>query len=259
MAIEPKPSRDADSPRTLSKKFNLLRPGTGIRFIPPEEWPRPGKDAISPLRAVLLLSLMAAAAALYFNLPAPPPARPTATVSISPPPHIMQEETVTANSPAAPDVKPAEVPLSTLRWRIRFGIFLSRENAERHAASLAKKGVSAAVEAALRPMSAFTLKAGPADGAAVWKDLKSAGAKLNVAPMEEVDGKYLVVGPIWLKDRALVAENAFKAVGVRTEIAEERKDREIFKVLSAPFETAEAAKRVIGEMQTNGIEGVVDE
>ncbi len=108
-------------------------------------------------------------------------------------------------------------------------------------------------------MNAFTLKAGPVDNAVARKNLKSETEKLNVAPIEEVDGKYLLVGPIWLKDRALVAEKTFRAAGIRTEVVEERKEREMFKVLSTPFESAEAAKRAIGEMQINGIEGVVDE
>lgn len=287
MVKKPKPSRHTHPLKTYSKEFNLLRAGTGIRFLPREEWTRPKKNLAAPLRLLLLMLLLGGAAALYFNLPAPPPARRMATIPHIPPPRIMHEETVTANAvpdiggtgraqppeatqaaahPAVPPetgdtpaTKKAEARPAAPRWRIRFGIFISRENAERHVQSLAKKGVIAATETRLHPMSAFTLKAGPADGAAAWKDLKSSVTKLNVAPMVEVDGKYLVIGPIWLKDRALVAENTLKAANVHTEIVEERKDREVFKVLSAPFETVEAAKRAIGEMQTNGIEGVIDE
>ncbi|MBI5637376.1 MAG: hypothetical protein HZA03_05335 [Nitrospinae bacterium] len=277
MVKKPNPSRHTPPKKTYSKEFNLLRPGTGIRFMPQEEWGRPGKSMAAPLRLALLMLLLGGAAMLYLNLPEPPPARRAAPVSIAPPPRILREEAVTANAAPVIDVpvrretpaaaqtadaaalKQAESPPAAPRWRIRFGIFLLRENAERHAQSLAKKGVIAAAETALRPMSAFTVKAGPANDAAAWKELKTAGEKLNVAPMAEVDGKYLIVGPIWLKDRALVAEKHFRAASVRTEIVEERKDREVFKVVSAPFETAEAAKRAIGEMKTNGIEGVIDE
>lgn len=288
MVKKPRSSRHLHPRKTYSKEFNLLQPGTGIRFIPPEEWGRPKNYMAAPLRLALLMLLLGGAAAFYLNLPAPPPEPRAVPVPLAPPPpRIMQEEAVTANAapviggaeriqppeaphaaanPAAsPEIAgaPARLQVEALpvspRCRIRFGIFLLRENAERHVQSLAKKGVAATVEAGMRQMSAFTLKAGPADGAIAWKDLKSAGAKLNVAPMVEVDGKYVLLGPIWLKDRVLIAENAFRAAGVRTEIVEEHKDREVFKVLSAPFETVEAAKRVIGEMQTNGIEGVIDE
>lgn len=272
MVKKPNPSRRIHPQKTYSKEFNLLRPGTGIRFMPQQEWGRPGKNMAAPLRLALLMFLLGGAAMLYLNLPEPPPARRAAAVRLAPPPRIMQEEAVTANAAPVVDVpvrREAPVAAQTAdaaatgqtapRWRIRFGIFILRENAEHHAQSLAKKGVIAAAETALRPMSAFTLKAGPATNAAAWKELKTAGEKLNVAPMAEVDGKYLVVGPIWLKDRALAAEKHFRAAGVQTEIVEERKDREVFKVVSAPFETAEAAKRAIGEMKTNGIEGVIDE
>ncbi len=282
MVKQPKPSRPTHRQKTYSKKFNLLRPGTGIRFIPPEHWGRSRKSMGGPLRLAMLMLLLGITAELYLNLPAPPPVRRAAPVRITPPPRIMQEETVMANAvpaivgvtpaqpaptPANPVAPPETAGTSAIKQaastrtgpRIRFGIFLSRENAERHVQSLANKGVVAAAETALRPLSSFTLKAGPANNAANWKDIKSAGAKLKVAPMVEVDGKYVVVGPIWLKDRALVAENSFRAAGVRTEIVEEHKDREVFKVLSAQFETVEAAKRAIGEMQANGIEGVIDE
>lgn len=278
MVKKPNPSRRTQPKKTHLKEFNLLRPGTGIRFMPQEEWGRPGKNMAAPLRLALLMLLLGGAAALYFNLPTPPPARRAAPVSIAPPPRIMREEAVTANAAPVVDVpvRQQEAPVaaqaadtaavkqaaptpSAPRRRIRFGIFLLRENAEHHAQSLAKKGVIAAAEAALRPMAAFTLKAGPANNAAAWKKLKTAGEKLTVAPMAEVDGKYLVAGPIWLKDRALAAEKHFRANGVLTEIVEERKDREVFKVVSAPFETLEAAKRAIEEMKTNGIEGVIDE
>lgn len=258
MVIRPKPSSHAHPLKTYSKEFNLLRPGSGIRFLPSEKGARAGKESITaPLRLLLLMLLLGGAAALYLNIPAQPPARRKAVVRISPPPRIMQEESVTAD--AVPVIGKAEQARpATPQYRIRFGLFLSRENADRHAQSLAKKGVTAVAETAKHPMTSFTLKAGPAYDAA-WKDLKTAAAKLNVAPIVEVDGKYLLVGPIWLKDRALMAENTLKASGVPSEIVEERTEREVFKVLSAPFETVEGAKRAIGEMQTNGIEGVIDE
>lgn len=290
MVKQPKASRHAHPRKTYSKKFNLLRPGTGIRFVPPGEWQRPKKGIAAPLRLVLLMFLLGMSAAVYLNRPVSAPERRVAAVPAAPSPHIMKEETVISNAvpvidfagqarppvsmPTAPIPAAPAAPLETggipaitqadpapaaPRWRIRFGIFLSRDNANRHAQSLEKKGVVAAVEPALHPMTAFMLKAGPADNVTAWQKLKAAGTKLNVAPMVEVEGKYLLVGPIWLKDRALVAENTFRAAGVRTEIVEERKDREVFKVLSAPFETVESARGAIGDMKVNGIEGVIDE
>lgn len=287
MVKKPKASHHTPPKKAYSKTFNLVQPGTGIRFISPKEWNQPKKNIAAPLRLALLMLLLGASAELYLNLPAPTSQRRAAAIHATPPPRIMKEEAVTANAVPAADVtgvaqpagaapatsSPAEPleaadiaainkspsPLAAPRWRIRFGIFLSRENAERLAQSLVKKGAVVAVEPALRPMNAFTIKAGPAESAAAWQALKAAGIKLNVAPMVEVDGKYLVVGPIWLKDRALSAENTFKAAGILTQVVEERKDREVFKVLSAPFETVELAKRAIGEMHINGIEGVIDE
>lgn len=287
MVKQPKPSRHNHPQKTYSKEFNLLRPGTGIRFIPPGEWKRPEKNIAAPLRLVLLMLLLGVSAHLYINRPAPPPAPRVAVVRLSATPRILKEEAVAANAvpvingavqgqpplnamPTAPllaapietgggQINKADSLSAVPLWRIRFGLFLSRENAERHAQSLEKKGVKASAEPALRPMTAFTLKAGPADNAAVWQKMKADGIKLNVAPMTEVEGKYVLVGPIWLKDRALVAENTFRDAGIHTEIVEERKDREVFKVLSTPFETVERAKRAIGEMHINGIEGVIDE
>lgn len=267
MVKKPNPSPNRLPLKTYSKQFNLLRPGTGIRFTPPDQWGRHTAHAAPPLRLLLLALLLGAAAALYFNRAAPAPAPHSTPRPPAPSPRIMREETVAANTApvvaiperAAAMQPAAQPPPAAPRWRIRYGIFLLRENAERHAQSLAEKGVAAATEAALRPMIAFTIKAGPATNPDAWKNLKAEAAKLNVAPIEEVDGKYLLVGPIWLKDRALVAEKTFKAAGIRTETVEERKEKEMFKVLSAPFESAEAAKRHIGEMQINGIEGVIDE
>ncbi len=269
MVKKPDPSFYSHPLKVYSKKFNLLRPGTGIRFTPREKWGRSATPIAQPLRLLFLMLLLGGAAALYFNLPVPPPAhhitpRPAATS-----PRIMREESVTAiNTPVVsiPEritelqtAKTTAIPETGSRWRIRFGIFLLRENADRYAQSLAKKGIITAIETAIRPANAFTLKAGPANDPVAWKNMKSTAAKLNVAPIEEVDGKYVVVGPIWLKDSALAAEKTLKASGFQIKTVEERKEREMFKVLSTPFDSAEAAKRSLGEMQTNGIEGVIDE
>ncbi len=285
MVKERKDPRRQPPKKVRSKEVNLLNPGTGIRFAPPAEQPS-AKSAASPLRFIALVLLLAAAAAFYLVFPAnetPPVAAVPAPAAppLSAPPAVMQEEAVTADASAmvdaatpitAPEPVAAETPPPSPppearsagpaplpRWRIRFGIFVMRENAERYAAHLNQKGVGAEAVAGMHPMPSWTLKAGPLENGATRASVKSVAEKLNVAPMEEVDAKYLLIGPIWLKDRALAAEKKIRAIGVATTLEEARKDREVYKVLSGAYGSAEAVKRGLAELKLNGFEGVIDE
>ncbi|MBI5179148.1 MAG: SPOR domain-containing protein [Nitrospinae bacterium] len=251
------------------RRINLKYAGTGIRF-PREDGAKPSSSA-KPLVTLAFIAALAVGAFYYlpggYEVP-PLPKQGPAAVAELPTIAVETEETPNASPVATvPDVVVAAPPLPTEGATIelakelpavRFGIFVNRENAEAMVKSLAARGVSAVVAEGMHPVPAYLLKVGPLPDEAVQKKAAAALQNFTVALTGTVEQKYLIAGPIWLKEQALVARKNAQSLGLAAELGEERKERLVYKTVSLPFENLSAAQAAADAWRKQGIEGVIE-
>jgi hypothetical protein len=271
---------DAGKP---GKRFNLLFRGTGIRFgNPPPIAGKPSGPFSFPLLAAAAILIAIAVAAFY---PGTRESRPDATAVSPPPPprHVETKElpTVAVTDNETPevgkDVPPASVPVPQAQSAaqppaqaenvpeengskvfVRFGIFLSRENAERLVTTLREKEIAASIQERTIPMPAYFIKAGSAPDGETMKKAVVALEKFTVALPGAVEPEYLLVGPIWLKEQALIAVKTIQGLGLKAEMTEERKERVVYRVVSPPFGAKVVAQNQADDWRKRGIVGVIE-
>ncbi len=283
-----KKDEEVSGGRKTGHRFNLLFEGTGIRFRREDDSPaeKPVDIYSRALRTAFLILLLILTASylvsLYEFYPADTPE--PATQNASPPIHgsakelptvevagnetptlakDTQQPTISAPQPVvavpAPPTPAENYPQGKMtRPLVRFGVFLSRTNAEKMLATLRQKEISALVEEELRPMPAYTIESEPVTDEAAMEKAMTVLKKFNVALMGAVEPKYLVVGPIWLKEQALEAAQKARQLGLKISITEERMEKVVYGVVSPPFETVELAQHQADEWRTQGVDGLIE-
>lgn len=241
----------AEKPR---KRFNLLIEGTGVRFHKaPEKRSMPKYILFS----TIIILTAAVASAFYFKpeyLQTPSPVDDTAKVSEDedePLPSAI-EQAVNNPEQGALTEKAAVKPV------VRFGLFASRDNAERMAQELQKQDVFADIRVVSRTAPALTVRAWPIKDVSklgeVWKELE----KINVAQPPRIEQQYILVGPLWSKESSSAVAQKMRELGFHSSEEEGSAEREMYEVVSMPLDSEVVAQYKIIEWRAKGFEGVVE-
>ena len=152
----------------------------------------------------------------------------------------------------------AKAPARAERPVVRFGVFPSRESAERLAASLQRQDIFSDIRSVYRPAPAFTVRALSAKDGATLEKISSELGKINVALTPMVEQEYIRIGPLWTKEGALEAAKKMGELGFRAAVDEGSAEREMFEVVSQPLDDETVAKYKIIEWRGKGFEGAIE-
>ncbi|MBI3793146.1 MAG: hypothetical protein HY280_00260 [Nitrospinae bacterium] len=235
------------------RQFNLLYEGTGIRFRPSLEKPKPPIFSIS----LVLLLASAVAGVLVYQTQYVPSVSPQIVVVRNTLDAVSERAGSAATAFGGTQQQSANSSESSAIV-VRFGLFTSREEADAMAETLQKHDIFADVKAAQKPVRSYTVKIWPVSEKDAVAKLEAELARGKTPLNAKLTQEFLVVGPVWAKQGAMAAARMAIASGLHAQVEEQDGPKEIFEVVSLPLDNQAMAQYKMTEWRNKGFEGAIE-